>query len=227
MAMKLKVIAGAGALLWMSAVSPVLAADIRAAPIVKAPIIVEPVQNWYGFYIGVNGGYAWGRGGIELLPDAFFLPAFTLGAIPTTLAANPRGGVFGITYGSNYQFGQVVLGIDSDFDWSGIKSSQTFNGVFPSFLGPIPFTATASQSLKWFSTTRVRGGIEYANGPWQFRTEYLHYDLGTLSYFLRDPIFPGPSIIASTRFSGDMIRGAITYRFNWTLLGLITGSDRL
>jgi hypothetical protein len=24
-----------------------------------------------------------------------------------------------------------------------------------------------------------------------------------------------------------MVRGAITYRFNWTLLGLITGSDRL
>ena len=284
MTMKFRVIAGAGALVWMSAVSAVLAADIPAAPIMKAPVVAPPVQNWYGFYIGVNGGYAWGRDGINLTPDAFYLPAFTLGAIPTTLAADPRGGVFGITYGSNYQFGPVVLGIDSDFDWSNIKSSQTFNGVFPGFLGPVPFTATATQNLKWFSTTRLRGGIlvspnwllyatgglasgrgettaantmtlagicaiggncpfgtasknlwgwalggglEYAAGPWHFRAEYLHYDLGTLSYFLRDPVFPGPAIAASTRFSGDMVRGAITYRFNWTLLGLITGSDRL
>ena len=136
MAMNLKVIAGAGALVWMSAVSPVLAADIRTAPILKAPVIVAPVQNWYGSYIGVNGGYAWGRGGIELLPYAFFRPAFTLGAIPTTLAANPRGGVFGITYGSNYQFGQVVLGFDSDFDWSGISPRRRSTACFRASLAP-------------------------------------------------------------------------------------------
>ena len=61
MTMKLKVIAGAGALVWMSAVGQVLAADIPAAPYVKAPVAVAPSQSWYGFYIGVNAGYAWGR----------------------------------------------------------------------------------------------------------------------------------------------------------------------
>ena len=45
MSLNLKVIAGAGALVWMSAVSPVLAADILAAPIAKAPVMVPVVQN--------------------------------------------------------------------------------------------------------------------------------------------------------------------------------------
>ena len=279
MTMKLKVIAGAGALVWMSAVGPVLAADIPAAPIVKAPVAVAPSQSWYGFYIGINGGYAWGRNSVTFAPDPFFAGPFLAGVAPLQAAGDPRGFVGGITYGSNYQFGRVVVGFDSDFNFSDIKSSQTVAGVFAG----IPFSGTTSQKLSWFSTTRLRGGIllsdnwllyvtgglasgrgesssatapvglgcgipgtcpwgsasknmwgsafgaglEYATGPWQFRAEYLHYDLGTLNYFIADPLLPGAVIAASTKFSGDMVRGAITYRFNWTPLGLIFGSDRI
>jgi outer membrane immunogenic protein len=279
MTMKLKVIAGAGALVWMSAVSPVLAADIPAAPIVKAPVVV-PGQSWYGSFIGVSGGYGWGNQSVEFRPDAFYLPFLITSGSPLSAAASPRGFLAGVTYGSNWQFGSVVLGTDSDFSFSDIKASQTFAGV----LGGAPFTSTTTQKLNWFSTTRLRGGfllsnnwllyatgglaggrgestsgttipvaggcvtvgicpsgsasknlwgwalgggLEYANGPWQFRAEYLHYDLGTLNYTLRDPFFPFNSIGASTRFSGDMVRGAITYRFNWTVWGLLFGTDRL
>jgi outer membrane immunogenic protein len=277
--MSIKVIAGAGALVWMSAVGPVLAADIPAAPIVKAPIAVAPSQSWYGFYIGINGGYAWGRNGVNYLPDAVYGPLFAIAGVPTSLAGSPRGGLGGFTWGSNYQFDRVVIGFDSDFDWSNIKSTQTFAGLA---LG-VPFSATATQNLKWFSTSRLRagilvsdnwllyatgglasargesttaaavpapgclvpgscpfgvaaknlwgyavgGGLEYANGPWQFRAEYLHYDLGSLNYLVADPLLPGAAIAASTKFSGDLVRGAITYRFNWTPLGLIFGSDRI
>ena len=71
------------------------------------------------------------------------------------------------------------------------------------------------------------GGIEYADGPWQFRVEYLHYDLGTLSYTMRDLVVPLNFINASVRVNGDMVRGAISYRFNWTPLGLIFGTDKI
>ena len=30
-----------------------------------------PVSNWTGFYIGINGGYSWGKAGREL---TFFNP---------------------------------------------------------------------------------------------------------------------------------------------------------
>src|ERR1043165_6419842 len=145
MTMSIKVIAGAGALVWMSAVGPVLAADIPAAPIVKAPIAVAPSQSWYGFYIGINGGYAWGRNGVNYLPDAVYGPLFAIAGVPTPLAGSPRGGLGGFTWGSNYQFDRVVIGFDSDFDWSNIKSTQTFAGLA---LG-VPFSATATQNLKW------------------------------------------------------------------------------
>ena len=65
-----------------------------------------------------------------------------------------------------------------------------------------------------------------ARGPWMFALEYLHYDLGTQSFNYGDRHLAG-LLSASTRFSGDMVRGAISYRFNWTPLGLIFGTDRL
>ena len=279
--MKRWVIAGAGALVWMAAASPSGAADIPAAPPVKAPIAVPMKQSWYGFYIGGNAGYAWGRNAIEFGPDAFYGPLLLAAGIPGNLAANPKGFVGGITYGSNYQFDRLVLGINSDFDWSNIKASQTLAGTV---LG-VPFTANGSHEVKWFSTTRARAGfllsdnwllygtggiataridastnntlnvpgaclviaggcplgsvsqtkwgwaagagIEYATGPWQFRLEYLHYDLGTVNYAMRDAVAPLNVINASVHERGDMVRGAITYRFNWTLLGLIFGTDRI
>jgi outer membrane immunogenic protein len=278
--MKRWVIAGAG-VLWMAAVSSAGAADIPAAPVVKAPVAVPAAQSWYGFYIGANGGYAWGNNSVEFTPDAFYGPLLLGAGVPGSLASKPQGWLGGITYGSNYQFNNLVIGLDSDFDWSNIKASQTFNG---SVTG-VPFTTTASHEIKWFSTTRARAGfvladhwllygtgglatarveasannvlnvaglcaitaggcpfgaasktmwgwaagagIEYASGPWQFRVEYLHYDLGTLNFVMRDLVAPLNAINGSVHERGDMVRGAITYRFNWTLLGLLFGTDRM
>jgi outer membrane immunogenic protein len=278
--MKRWVIAGAGALVWMAAASPSGAADIPAAPVAKAPVMVPAKQSWYGFYIGVHGGYAFGNSAIQYTPDAFYAPLLLSVGAPASAAGKPKGFLGGVTYGSNWQFDRIVLGTDSDFSFSDIKSSQTFSGA----VGAIPFTANASQRLTWFSTSRVRGGfllgdhillygtgglasahaestttnnvpiaggcllagacaagsatknmwgwaagggVEYADGPWQFRVEYLHYDLGTLSYTMRDLVVPLNFINASVRVNGDMVRGAITYRFNWTPLGLIFGTDRI
>ena len=278
--MKRWIIAGAGALVWMAAVSPSGAADIPAAPVVKAPVAVAPSQSWYGFYIGIHGGYGWGHSAIQYTPDAFYAPLLLAAGAPGSAAGNPKGFLGGITYGSNWQFDRIVIGTDSDFSFTDIKGSQTFSGA----VGGVPFTANASQRLSWFGTTRLRGGfllgdhillygtgglasghadstttnnvpiaggcliagacatgtggknmwgwaagggVEYAEGPWQFRVEYLHYDLGTLSYTLRDLVVPLNFINASVRVNGDMVRGAITYRFNWTPLGLIFGTDKI
>ena len=85
----------------------------------------------------------------------FYAPLRLAAGIPGTLAGNPQGFVGGITYGSNYQFDRLVIGIDSDFDFSNIKSSQTFTGAFTG----VPFTVSANHEIKWFSTTRARAGF--------------------------------------------------------------------
>src|ERR1041385_3408744 len=102
MAMKRWVIAGAGVLVWMAAVSSAGAADIPAAPAVKAPVALPVTQNWYGFYIGANGGYAWGNNSVEFGPDAFYGPLLLAANVPGSLAGKPQGWLGGITYGSNY-----------------------------------------------------------------------------------------------------------------------------
>jgi outer membrane immunogenic protein len=278
--MIIRIIAGAGALVWMSAISPVLGADIPARPIVKAPV-QAPAYSWYGFFIGVQGGYGWGHD-----PVAFssttppYLSAIGT-TIPLGLADNARGGTVGVTYGSNWQLGQWVIGTISDFSWSDIRRSEALTLTSP--LIPIATrTNFAEQRMRWFSTTRARvgyliadnvllygsgglatgdvevtvantavgvpcavpgacpagsfrktrwgwaagGGLEYAAGPWIFNVEYLHYDLGTQSFLYGDGVSPA-LLTASTKFSGDMVRGAISYKFNWTPWGLIFGTDRL
>ena len=270
------VIAGAGALV-LAAVGPATAADIPVAPIVKAPVAAPPpTQSWYGFYIGIHGGYGWGREAVTATPDAFYGPLLALAGLPLSAAGDPKGAIGGVQWGSNWQFDRIVLGTESDFSYSDIKSTQNLAGV----VFGLPFNAAVEQRLKWLATTRVRGGvlmtdnvllyatgglasgrvesstistigppgscalpgpcpagsaqkdrygwvagggIEMSEGPWQFRAEYLHYDLGTLTYNVFDPALPGSLIVNQVRFNGDIVRGAISYRFNWTPWELIFG----
>jgi len=269
----LNVIAGAGALVWVSVgpawVSPAWAADIPAAPVYKAPVEVVSTQSWYGFFIGVSGGYAWGSNAVQLSAAPPATPFAGGTSAFTTAAPNPSNWVGGVQFGSNWQFNRVVLGTIGDIYYSDIKASQALTAT----VGGVAVNANVDQHLKWFGTTRLRGGVlitdnlllylsgglasgegqssftpsvgacpaggcpfgsasstlwgwaagggaEYMSGPWSARVEYLHYDLGTLSYAAAPPL-----INNSVRMSGDLVLGTLSYRFNWTILGLLFGSD--
>jgi outer membrane immunogenic protein len=240
--------------------SPARAADIPVKAPMAAPV---PVLNWYGFYVGVHGGYAWGSDGVDFVGSTGGLVIG--GNLPTSLGGSTGGFIGGIQWGSNYQFDRIVLGFDSDLSYIDRDETQavTLGGV----------TTTASQSLDWFGTTRLRagylvtpntllyvagglasgraevsvshvgggflgaatardtlwgwtigGGIEYLSGPWMFRLEYLHYDLGDLD--LAYGVAPASTVVTSTNFSGDIVRAGISYKFNWTPLGILLGRDR-
>ena len=64
--------------------------------------------------------------------------------------------------------------------------------------------------------------MEYAVGHWSANLEYLHYDLGNLNYNMTDPTTTA-FIGASTKFSGDIVRGGVNYRFDWTPWEFIFG----
>jgi outer membrane immunogenic protein len=196
---------------------------------------------------------------MELRAPGFYSPA----TIPLTVAADPRGFMAGVQYGTNWQFGRLVLGTDSDFSFTDIHRSQTVS---------TSVTNTGEQKLPWFGTTRVRagytlqdnlliyatgglangraeasfaaagpgvgpvgsrrktlwgwtlgGGLEYGLGPWSAKLEYLHYDLGALTFYTVDSNAPGAFIPASTKFAGDMVRLGLNYRFDWTPWQLIFG----
>ena len=127
------------------------AADLPPAPAYKAPMAVQQVYNWTGFYIGVNGGWGWGtQDPLNIITNRF-----------DSLSQSISGGVAGGTVGAQIQSGHVVLGLEADIDWANIKGSGTF---IPT-IGGLPIgTFNASTNIDWESTARVRVG--YANDNW-------------------------------------------------------------
>jgi outer membrane immunogenic protein len=111
------------------------AADLpyRYQPPVTKAQIYAPIFTWTGFYLGINGGGGIGRSRWDTL-DTFEV----------------SGGLVGGTIGYNYQFNQVVFGVEGDIDWSGIQGS----------VNPVLCPAGCSTRNNWLST--VRGRVGYA-----------------------------------------------------------------
>jgi outer membrane immunogenic protein len=119
---------------WVALSGAAAAADLGRAPppyYPKAPV-VAPLYNWTGFYFGINGGGAFGTSTWD-----------------RTGSRNVSGGLVGATAGYNYQFGQVVAGVEGDIDWSDINGTGTT---------ACPLGCKTSNT--WLST--VRGRLGYA-----------------------------------------------------------------
>jgi outer membrane immunogenic protein len=128
--------------------SPVMAADIA----VKAPSPVPPpVSDWSGIYVGLEGGYGWGKqSSNSFIPGDQFTPVFTpvdptLSSIPSpTLfppfffpdvavpSINQKGWLAGGFFGAQKQWGNWVLGIEGDIDGANIRGSGTSNASLAS-----------------------------------------------------------------------------------------------
>ena len=168
--MKKAVGLGVLALLASAAAAPALAADmpVKARPM---PAVVA-MYDWSGIYIGGNVGYSWGRSetdvsyftspaGVPITPPAGSL---------TSARTNLDGWLAGGQIGANWQFGQWLVGVEADAQWSGQRGSSNFlcaatligGACLPglTFL-PAGVTGTAlglSQDLEWFGTARLRFG---------------------------------------------------------------------
>lgn len=117
------------------------AADLSRRPAMptKAPAY-EPPFSWTGFYAGINGGYGFGNSTWDVL-----------GVGSTDF--NVSGPVVGGTLGYNWQTGPVVLGLEGDLDWSGIKGTST---------SAVCALGSCETRNNWLGTTR--GRIGYAFG---------------------------------------------------------------
>lgn len=176
-----------GSVAALAIISSASAADlpVKAPPL--APIMA-PVWNWNGFYIGINGGYSWGRSSRDL---NFFNPLNAVViATGTGGGRNMDGGLFGGQIGYNWQASNWVFGIETDAQWTGQKGSTTvlcpLAGCLPA-LTAVPAgvgtAATLSDRLEWFGTLRGRVGVTvtpsvllYATGGGAYGS--LQTDLG-------------------------------------------------
>jgi outer membrane immunogenic protein len=226
--MKRLVLAGLAALAVVTTMGSANAADMqrRNAMPAKAPVYEMP-YSWTGFYVGLNGGGAFGHSDWS---NVLGTNGFDL-----------SGAVIGGTLGYNYQMGQAVFGLEADGDWSNIRGSttggactgtscETKNSWLATARGRLGYafgrfmpyvTAGAAfgdvkatvDTIGSQTTTRAGwtggGGLEASiAGPWSAKVEYLYVDLGKPSC---DAANCGLS--TSTSFTTSLVRGGINYRF--------------
>ena len=122
-----------------------LAADLRR-PAYTPPPPPPPVYSWTGFYIGGNLGGAWARGSVN---DSLF---------GLSASSDRSGFIGGGQLGVNYQFSNIVLGAEWDFDWTSLDA--TGNGRFVPGVG----TLQGSANTRWISTLAARFGVVLNNG---------------------------------------------------------------
>jgi outer membrane immunogenic protein len=119
----------------------------------KAPPPVA-VFSWTGCYVGIEGGGAWGRSKHrEPANNPAFPGLGPIGGADVTNWFDVSGGVAGLEYGCNQQFGtNWVFGLEGDWSWSNKKGST---GEIPPF-GIVTWTDETKE--KWVSTNRARVG---------------------------------------------------------------------
>lgn len=106
------------------------------------PVTPAAVFNWTGFYLGAAGGYGWGKS----------QECFAPGGCSNDM--NLSGAFGGVTAGYNWQTTNLVLGVEGDWSWGGIKGATTSVPAFNC-------NSTCNVSVDSFGTLRGRVGYAF------------------------------------------------------------------
>jgi outer membrane immunogenic protein len=182
--------------------SPALGADLPAYT--KAPVVVSPMYDWSGFYVGVYGGGGFGNHNLN--------NANGMGApfANFTVTYDSSGAIAGGEAGYNVQSGNIVVGVEADGFWSGIKG-----GDANQFLAGNPLAAAIDTTkLQDCASLRARGGIAVDR-------LLLFFDGGwALGYLNHTNFVPGVGIDVFTNHrSGLAAGGGIAYAITNNLIG--------
>jgi outer membrane immunogenic protein len=149
MVRKYSLMAGVAAVVFAA---PAFAGDF---PSKSMPVTAAPDPSWTGFYIGVNGGYGWGKDGFDSPLD--LSTTITSPSPPTAISGlSAKGTLFGGHAGYNWQGGRWVGGLEADLDWANIRG--TANRFADTFDG-ITFIQGNSTKFDALGTLRARLGL--------------------------------------------------------------------
>jgi outer membrane immunogenic protein len=137
-----KLVSATAVLVAFAAIGSAGAADL---PLKAPPPPAPPPFTWTGFYIGVNGGFAAGQGGFT--DNLFGLNWGNVRNNGSLLAGGEAG--------FNYQIGNVVLGVEGDYDWAGAINANNNNNVV---VGPGGNSFLVTSNNRWVSTVAARLG---------------------------------------------------------------------
>ena len=199
----------------------------KAPPL--APEYIAPF-TWTGFYIGLNGGYAWGKADVS-------------NSVASFTTDTQDGWLIGATAGYNLQTGVWVWGLEGDIDYALIKGNATntatcgagscevkntwfatararigyagWNNFMPYITGGGAFAglkvepSTGASSSDTTIGWTAGAGVEYAFlGNWSAKLEYLYADLGTATC---DASVCGVDTDIKPKI--NIVRAGLNYRF--------------
>lgn len=188
----------------------------------KAPPAPPPaVTSWTGFYAGVNIGGGWGDRDVDYLPnDPLIADFFALTGPALAASFTSSGVVGGLQLGYNWQLNRNwLVGVETDFDASGIKGSASPSGHLNLQGGGSTYTVTADEHVKWFGTVRARLGylpmdnlLLYATGGFAYgKVEHsgAYNNLGPIGVTVSGPIpFALNCLGATTCYAGSSSKTA-------------------
>jgi outer membrane immunogenic protein len=182
---------------------------VKALPYTAA----APAFSWTGCYLGGNGGGAWGRSDVNTTistPSSPFVDELTRELSPVLHSV---GATVGGQLGCNRQFGHLVVGGETDFNYFGLKKS--ISTTLPAALvDPALQSVTTNSSIetRWLFT--ARGRLGYAWDTW------LVYGTGGLAMTRIDAsanysnliVRVNPPVLAENEFAS-----ASTTKVGWTV----------
>jgi len=167
----------------------VKAVNVESAP---APLPVASTYNWTGAYIGVNASGGYGT----------FKHPFTSTTGNGDFAHVSTGGFLGgVQAGYNWQFGQMVHGMETDVQGSTVKGTFSFGGA-----------TILETKVDWFGTLRARIGYTPVD-------RFLVYGTGGLAYGEVRTSIPVAPLTSSRTKAGWTIGAGAEYAMNtnWTI----------
>ena len=222
-------------LLLASPVAAVCLADFALA----GPVASTSAPTWAGFYVGGNVGYGWA----DAKNDWNFFAQTTSGVTDCSTAFHPggsnamcasgsdsnhlKGVIGGLQAGYNWQSGQFVTGIVTDFQFSGQNGSNIFNAMFPINSDGGTISATYTERLSWLGTLRGKLGLSvdrslfYATGGLAYgEVKVSGAATATVDILVNTPPAPFASWSQSTIKAGWAIGAGMEQSIdrNWSLM---------
>ncbi|GLQ78500.1 porin [Mesorhizobium huakuii] len=164
-----------------------LAGAAHAADVLQeAPVAAS--FDWTGAYIGVNAG-----GGFGTFKH-------TATGSPVSIDVSASGFQGGVQAGYNWQSGQVVYGVETDFQAADIKGDLSF---------PVTLLET---KVDWFGTLRARIGYTPVD-------RFMIYGTGGLAYGHFETAINNGSLSGSKTKAGWTLGAGAEYAINtnWTI----------
>ncbi|HVZ54907.1 MAG TPA: outer membrane protein [Pseudolabrys sp.] len=115
---------------------------------IKGPVYpAPPLYSWTGCRLGLNAGGVWGTSNINI-------PLY-----PSNFNVNPSSFIGGGQMGCDYQWQQVVIGLEGDFDGMSLSGNGLTGGAAAERFG-----------VKWNWEASIRGRLGWTpiGSPWLF-----------------------------------------------------------